>query len=319
MTKKYQRVVVLGSLAFDHIMVLPGTFSDWIMPDKIHSLNVSFTVESLRKEFGGTGGNCAYTLGLLGMNPKLLAVMGKDGNDYLQHLANAGVDVSGITLDDELLMATGNVMTDRDNNQLWSFYPGPLAQMKDISLKSIAHTDDFIALLPSEPASFVKHMHEAVELGAHFMFDPAFFIPNIATADLRLGLQYATVIIGNDYEIALMEHKTKSKLSEWVKKKNTVVIRTLGAQGSEIFHQKKAIRIPAAEVESTADPTGAGDAYRAGFLAGFTEGKDLMTCGEMAATAAAYTVELYGTQTHAFTRKKFYQRLKKGPELLKVE
>jgi adenosine kinase len=305
---KYNRIFVLGSLAFDQISNLPGRFSDWILPDKLHQLNVSFTVASMRREFGGTGGNCAYSLGLLGMKPTLLGYVGKDGLEYREYLNRAGVDTAHVFVDEELLTATGYVMTDKDDNQIWSFYPGPLKKASGLRLK--AHglkQDDFVALLPSEPGVFVQHLHELITLKTHFLFDPAFFIPNLSPENLRLGLDHAAIVIGNDYEIALMEQKSQRKLEALVKN-GTIVVKTLGAQGSHIFADGTQWQIQAEPVKKVVDPTGAGDAYRAGFLSEYIKGSDLETCGKMGSKIAALAVSTYGTQTHTITLKEIYDQ-----------
>jgi adenosine kinase len=298
--KRYSRIIVLGSLAFDQISNLPGKFSDWIMPDKIHQLNVSFTVESMRREFGGTGGNCAYSLGCLGLKPTLIGVLGTDGEGYKQHLLDSGVNVDHLLIDDELLTASGYVMTDTDDNQIWSFYPGPLSKATSYKLDetSLNPEEDFVALMPSEPTVFVKHLYELVEMKAHFMFDPAFFIPNLSKEDLLLGLNHADIVIGNDYEIALMEKKTEQSMTTWSLGKHSIVIKTLGEKGSEIYTNDGLISIPAEKVKKVVDPTGAGDAYRAGFLSQYVKGGDLKTCGTMASKVAAQVVQTYGTQRH---------------------
>ncbi|OGV95648.1 hypothetical protein A2W24_06985 [Microgenomates group bacterium RBG_16_45_19] len=291
-------------------MSLPGVFSDWIMPEKIHQLNVSFTVKTLRREFGGTGGNCAYTLGLLGQKPVLVSILGRDAVAYQKHLLKAGVNLSGLRMD-RGLSASGQVMTDKQDNQLWSYYPGPLRKLSAYSLEPIVKPHDLVALLPSEPKAFAKHLREVVKRKARFMFDPAFFIPNLTQAELRLGLTYAEMIIGNDYEIALMENKVKRIIRHQLTKKQ-VLIRTLGERGSEVYTGGMVHQIPAAKVKRVVDPTGAGDGYRSGFLTGYIEGKSMLDCGRMGAVAAAYTVEKYGTQTHHFTLQQFQERLRQA-------
>lgn len=299
----------MGSVGFDRIMELPGKFADWIMPDKIDQLNVSFTVKSLRVEFGGTGGNCAYTLGLLGKKPILVGFLGTDGLEYKEHLKAAGVDVSLLKIDTRLLSACGHVMTDKSHNQIWSYFPGPLLKMKEVRLKIVVDAEnDFAALMPSEPEVFKKHLRELVKIKAHFMFDPAFFIPNLTKAELLMGIKNAEIIIGNEYEIALMEKKVNQVISDQLNS-NQMLIRTLGENGSEIVSNGEVIKIPAVKVKKAVDPTGAGDAYRAGFLAGYIDGKTLSECGRMGAVAGAYCVENIGTQGHGFTLNQFNRRL----------
>lgn len=309
MKTTHKRVVVVGSVGFDHIMNLPGTFSEWIMPDKIHRLNVSFTVGSLRKEFGGTGGNCAYSLGLLGLKPYLVGILGNDARLYREHLKAAGVFTDYLTTKPEILSASGQVMTDMDDNQIWSYYPGPLVGMKAIALDKIVRPGDLVALLPSEPVAFGVHLEQMVSRGVEFLFDPAFFIPNLSKEQLMRGITQARIVIGNDYEIALMERKTGTKKSWWLKNPKTIVVETLGPQGSVVRRGQETWQIPAVPVKKVVDPTGAGDAYRAGFLAGYMTGKGLGDCGWWGATVAAKTVERYGTQTHQLSGVGFWKNL----------
>lgn len=294
----HPRVVVIGSVAFDHIMNLPGKFAEWIMPDKIHRLNVSFTVKTMRREFGGTGGNCAYSLGLLGIKPYLVGVLGNDAYLYREHLKKAGVRMDYLQSNATKLSASGHVMTDLDDNQIWSFYPGPLTEMGRVAMKKVIKPGDLVALLPSEPVAFAKHLGELIALEAEFMFDPAFFIPNLKKEELLAGIKAARFIIGNDYEISLMQKRSGTKLEWWLSDPKTIVIETLGPKGSVIRRGRDEWQIPAAKVAAVVDPTGAGDAYRAGFLAGYVAGKSIRDCGLLGAGVAGKTVEKYGTQTH---------------------
>jgi len=292
-------------------MNLPGRFADYIMPDKIHRLNVSFTVDSLRKEFGGTGGNCSYSLGLLGRKPLLLGAWGKDAGEYRIHLQEAEVDLTGVKIVADEMSACGYVMTDQDDNQIWSYFTGASKHSSALSLSNTVGKGCLVALLPTDPAIFVSQLKELVSLNADFLFDPAFFIPNLAVDDLVLGIKNARLIIGNDYEIALMERKTGTAASDWAAD-NTVVITTLGPEGSRILQGQRTWEIKAVAPKKVVDPTGAGDAYRAGFLAGYCQGFELDKCGQMGSTAAAYTVETYGTQTHTFSLITLNRRMKKA-------
>jgi adenosine kinase len=309
MAKKYSGIVVIGSIGFDVIMNLPGKFTDFILPEKLTALNVSFTVNSLRREFGGTGGNCAYSLGLLGEKPRLMGVLGNDGPIYRKHLIDSGVRVDELATDSKLSSAVGHVMTDERGNQIWSYYPGPLKQLTEMRLQRTVQKNDLVALMPSTPEAFKRHLIEVIELGNDFMFDPSFFIPNLTKQQLEMGLNQAKIVIGNDYEVMLMEHKVGIKLAEWGKKRQVIVIKTIGEKGSLIYQGGKTYKIKAVPATQAIDPTGAGDAYRAGFLAGFIRGKQLVDCGQMGAVVATYCVEYMGTQKHRFTMKEFLQRL----------
>ena len=306
--KTYSRLLIVGSVGFDSIMDLPGRFSDYIMADSIDQLNVSFTVETFRKEFGGTGGNCAYGLGLLKQKPVLISAWGSDADAYREHLKSVGVRLNNMVDDEKLFSATGNVMTDVDHNQMWMYYPGALKRMVDINLTDVVNkSKDLVVLMPSQPESFVKHLHEVVEFGVDYVFDPSFFVPNLTSKQIELGLAHAKIVFGNDYEIGLMEKKTNRKLDDWVKGGITIV-RTLGKNGSYVFNGGNVWEIPVAKPVQSVDPTGAGDAYRAGFLTGFIKGFDLQVCGQMGALLSAYKVEKPGTQTYGFELADFGKR-----------
>jgi adenosine kinase len=302
-----QRLFVIGSVAFDHIMNMPGRYADFIMPEHIHKLNVSFTVETFRREYGGTGGNCAYSLGLLGHSPNLISSFGKDSRGYRDHLTKVGVDFSTSLVDRKLNSAQGFVITDKDDNQVWSFYPGAMEGINQLQLENLEGEDIFVALLPTHPVAQAKFAQLLADKKIAFMFDPAFYIPNIAKEQLLIGLENARIIIGNDYEIDLLERRTETRVADWVKG-GAVVVKTLGAKGSVIYTEAEEIAVRAVVIESMEDPTGAGDAYRAGFLAGYLEGQSWKVCGQMGSVSAGYAVERYGTQNHQFTRDLFDER-----------
>lgn len=296
-------VIVTGSLAFDHIMNLPGTFGDYILPDKIHMLNVSFLVDTLRKEFGGTGGNIAYNLALLGIKVRLVAAIGSDGNDYLIWLKQNGVDVNRVKKFNDILTASGFVITDTKDNQIWSFYGGAMRRASQLSLQSIKLKPDLVVIAPNDPQVMIQYAKECQKRSWNYLFDPAFYIPMISKKDLALAVKRAKIVIGNDYEITMLKRKIGD-----VETERQMWITTLGEKGSIIRQGGKEWKIPAAKVRSVVDPTGAGDAYRAGFVAGYVAGEAVPVCGRMGAVCAAYTVEKYGTQTHKFSQKEFEQR-----------
>ena len=296
-------VVVTGSLAFDHIMNLPGKFTDYILADKIHSLNVSFLVDTLRKEFGGTGGNIAYNLALLGIKVKLVAAIGRDGDEYVEKLKRVKIDVSKVKIFKRVLTAAGFVITDRSDNQIWNFYGGAMRRAGEISLQSIKVKPKLVIIAPNDPQAMIQYAKECRQRQWEYLFDPAFYIPALSKKELLMAAKGAGVVIGNDYEITMLKRKIGS-----VNTIGQVLITTLGEEGSLISQDGKEWRIPAAKPKKIVDPTGAGDAYRAGFVAGYVKDLPLEVCGRMGAVCAAYTVEKYGTQTHKFNQKEFRQR-----------
>ena len=196
-------VFVTGSVSFDQIMSMPGRFRDYLQPDKLHILNVSFLMETFTRHFGGTGANQAYTLAFLGLKPKLAAAVGTDFGSYRSHLIKAGVDL-GLLLKVKDKTATGFAMTDRDNNQVWGFYSGAMKQANKLSLKGQLTNQDWLAITPNDPRAMINYVNQAINTGAAYLYDPAVQIPRFSREQLKRGISGAKIVIGNDYEIALL-------------------------------------------------------------------------------------------------------------------
>jgi len=303
------KVIVTGSVSFDHVMSMPGRFKDYLMPEKLHILNVSFLMDTFRRQQGGTAGNQAYNLALLGVKPVLAATVGRDFGGYKENLLRVGVDLSMTKAYRQELTAIGFAMADRDNNQMWGFYSGAMKAARNLSLKQWLKTGDWVIIAPNDPQAMENYVDECVGTGANFLFDPAFQIPRLSLVKLKKGVMKATIVIGNDYEIALLRQRLKLTKSQ-ILKSGVILITTYGAKGSMIEKGFEAIKVPSAKPLNSSDPTGAGDAYRAGFLAGYLKNLPLEVCGRMGALAAVYTVEKYGTQTHHFTLTDFRKRYK---------
>jgi len=261
----------------------------------------------LKKQRGGTAGNVAYSLALLGIKPVLIATLGKDGKRYKNKLKSFGVDTDGVKIVNGDRSASGFVITDKKDNQVWIFYQGAMSSASKLSLNLTG--DELVLVGPNDPKAMVKYVDECVKAKSMYMYDPAFAISYLSKSQLKKGIENAAVIIGNDYEKSKLMKLTKMSEKKLLER-GKVMITTLGAKGSLIRKGNKTIKIKAARVKNTSDPTGAGDAYRAGFLAGFVNGLPLDVCGRMGAVAAAYTVEKYGTQTHKFTISEFRKRYK---------
>ncbi len=298
-----KKIIVTGSLAFDYIMNFPGVFEDNIDPTKLHVLSVSFLAETLKKERGGTAGNIAYNLALLKTSPLLLATAGEDFSGYMRFLKKAGVDVSGIKVVDEAT-SLAMILTDQKNNQITAFHPGAMSLADSLSLKNVS--GDFCVIAPTKPEAMAKAVEECKELGIPYLYDPGMQLPRLSDEDLISGIEGAEILIANDYEMAIIESRIKNQES-W-KKQIKIIITTLGSEGSIIESKGQKIKVGAAKPKEVLDPTGAGDAYRAGFLAGYLRDFDLKTCGQLGSTASCYTVEKYGTTNHRFTREEFRRR-----------
>ncbi len=305
-------ILVTGSLAFDHIMDFPGKFQDHIMPDKIHMLNVSFLVREMRKSFGGTAGNISYTLSLLGIKVAILGIAGEDFTTYKEFLEKNEIDTSYIKLVNNLYTSTAFGVTDSGDNHIWGFYSGADSISDHLSIFDIEREIDFGIIAPHNPRAMIKFAREYQQKKVPYLFDPGMQLPWLNDADLRAAFKGAKVIIGNDYEISLMEKKTSITNLLSLSSENKIIIKTLGDQGSEIAHEDKIYKIRAARVRDASDPAGAGDAYRSGFIAGFMRKFPLKICGQMGSVAAAYTVEKFGTTTHVFTIEEFKRRYREN-------
>jgi len=309
--KQLPHVIVTGSLGFDYIMNFSGKFADRIMPDKIHAISLSFLVDRLEKQFGGTAGNIAYSLKLLGIEPIIAAPAGKDFQEYIEFLASKNISAKEIPIIVDEMTSSYFVVTDQEDNQIGSFFLGATKYAKDIDLTAIANADDFVMLAPTEPEAMKKYVEVCTKKKLRYMYDPAFQIGNFSSDDLQEGISNAEILIGNDYEISLIEKKIELSHEELLKKVN-IVITTLGSKGAWIETQEERIEISPAKPQNVSDPTGAGDAFRGGFLAGYLRGFDLKTCGQMGAVAAVYTVEKYGTVTHTFVIPEFEERYREN-------
>lgn len=309
-----REVLIAGSLAFDQIMDFPGKFQDHILPDKLHMINLSFLVEERRIQKGGCAGNIAYGLSLLGERARILAAAGNDFDDYRSYLEELGVDVSSIRTFDDEPTAACFITTDRADNQITGFHPGAMARARELSLADAVRGRDvaYAVVAPDDPQAIVRHCREAKEEGLPLVFDPSFQVIALDGDALREAADGAEVVLVNDYEFAVFREKTGLSERDLLELARIWVV-TLGERGSRILVQGGSrIEVPAAPVREVKDPTGAGDAYRAGFVAGLLRGLDLATCGRMGSVSAVHAVERYGTQAHHFTREEFAQRYRES-------
>jgi adenosine kinase len=300
-------VAVVGSIALDYIMNFNGRFTDRIMEDKIHSLSLSFLAESLKKQFGGTGGNIAYSLKLLGVTPFLLGCVGDDFASYKAFLLKNKIPLDYIKEYKKESCSSYFVVTDLSNNQIGSFYIGAMKHAAKLSVRDIKKPFEITIIAPTDPKAMISAVSDCTKNNLPYVYDPAFQIATFTKEQLQEGVHRAAIVIGNDYEIALIEEKLEMT-HEALIAKVPILITTLGEKGSIIENKKESIHIKPAKVKKVVDPTGAGDAFRSGFLAGYVRKFPLDVCGMMGSVASAYTVELYGTQTHAYTKQEFLRR-----------
>lgn len=301
------RTLVFGSVAYDRIMTFPGRFSDHILPDKLHILSVCFVLEDLQEKFGGTAGNIAYTMGLLGESPVVVASAGKDFEPYAAWFAKQGLTMQGIRLVPDEFTAGAYITTDKADNQITAFNPGAMKVQAGFSVDSFSPADTLAIVAPGCLADMKHYSARFKELGIPFFFDPGQNITAFSGEELAEMLTGASYLITNDYELELILNSTGLSKESILHRVDTL-ITTLGEEGCVINEKGVETRIPAARAATVKDPTGAGDSFRAGLLHGLSQGMDLPTAARIGAVAAAYCVEQHGTQEHTFTRDEFTAR-----------
>jgi len=307
------KILVSGSLVYDKIMDFQGKFSDHIMPEKIHSLSVCFVVDKMKVNFGGTAGNIAYNLKLLGEEPVILSQAGADFSNYGKWLRKNRLILSGIKLLKDKNTATAHIVTDRADNQITALHLETMGVPCGITEKKVRNFGE-VAMAIVAPGN-TQDMLDAVrvykKLGMPYIADPGQQIPLLSARELDFLIKNARVLIGNDYELALimkalrlgsprLSYGEAGKNMEVIQRLVKVLVVTYGAQGSVICSNHRQIKIKAVSPRKIVDPTGAGDAYRAGFIKGIVSGWDLKKCGELASWLAKFPVEHYGTQEHRF-------------------
>ncbi len=301
------RIVVTGSIAIDYIMSFPGRFRDYIIADT-DKVSLSFLVDEMHRVRGGTAANIAYSLALLGEHPLMMATAGEDFGDYRRFLEAHGVDTSAVKSIPGLYTASFFVNTDIEQNQIATFYAGAMARAGELSFHDLPQRPDWAIIAPNAPEAMANYPRECRELGIHYIYDPSQQIARMDAETLRDGLHKADILIVNDYEYALLKKKTGlDDLTLRSEVKEAVVV-TRGPDGSTIWAEGRRWDLPIAPPKAEVDPTGVGDAYRAGLLKGLALGLPWPICGRIGALAAAYVIEKPGPQSHTYTMDEFVQR-----------
>ncbi|HEV8610531.1 MAG TPA: carbohydrate kinase family protein [Thermoanaerobaculia bacterium] len=310
------RIVVTGSVAFDYLMRFPGRFVEHLVPDRMDRLSVSFLVDDMRRVPGGCGSNISYGLAILGERPLLVASAGRDAADYREWLAREGVDVSGLVLQPDLFTASFFVSTDRDQNQLASFYTGAMARARDLSLSDVAPGDvALVVISPNDPEAMARYASECRELAIPFVYDPSQQVARLSGVDLLAGIAGSFLVVTNDYEFGILQQKTELERDE-IERRVPVLVTTHGADGSTISvagsRGRERHDVPAARLaRPAADPTGVGDAYRAGLLRGIRIGAPWEVAGRIGSVAAAIVLETVGPQPERYEPDEFVARYAK--------
>ncbi len=301
------RILVSGSLAYDRIMSFPGSFSDHILPDKLHILNVCFLVDGLEEKFGGTAGNIAYSLKLLGETPTIVASAGKDFAAYEAWLRHCGLSLEGIRRVNSEFTAGAYITTDKSDNQITGFNPGAMKHPAGYPVDDGDPADTLAIVAPGNLDDMQDFPRRYKAKGIPCIVDPGQNIPAFSGEQLTEMLTGATYLVSNDYELQLIENATKLTLAE-IQARAGTVITTLGENGSIIRQNGTETKIPPCPAGDVKDPTGAGDAFRAGFIKGLAMGRSAADAAKLGSVSAAYAVERHGTQEHRYTWKDFAAR-----------
>jgi len=301
------RALICGSMAFDTIMVFADRFSRHILPDQIRILNVSFLVPQMRREFGGCAGNIAYNLRLLGDAGYPMATVGRDFGPYRDWMARNGVPADYIRVIESEHTAQAFITTDLDDNQITAFHPGA---MQHAHVNKVTDAQDIAIgiVAPDGRDGMLQHAQQMAEAGIPFIFDPGQGLPMFSGDDLARFVDQATWVAVNDYEWQLVQQKTSWSARDLTSRVKALIV-TRGAKGSVIYTAEEEIEIPCARPEAVIDPTGCGDAYRAGLIHGLLRGLDWHTTGRIASLMGAIKIESLGTQNHRFTLPQFEERL----------
>jgi len=292
--------LICGSLAFDTIMSFHGRFSEALLADQLHKINVAFLVPGIRREYGGCAGNIAYNLKLLGGDPLIMATIGQDGAPYLERLKNQGISTRCIRSFDDAYTAQAFITTDADNNQITAFHPGAMGNSHHNKI-SEAGDVKLAIVAPDGRDGMIEHARDCAAAKIPFIFDPGQGLPMFSGPELIDFIELATYVAVNDYEAELLAERTGLSLPEISQRVSALVV-TRGEQGAEIFTADGRFDIPVVRVHQVIDPTGCGDAFRAGMLFGLTRGMDWVTIGRLASLMGAIKIASQGGQNHAPTR-----------------
>jgi len=332
----YKNVYITGSIAYDTIMNFPHEFQNYFHPEKLHQINVSFVVDKLEKQLGGTATNIAYNIKRANVetlgrsNVFLLGSIGKDGKDFLNFFKKNKIDADGVIIDKKLYTSAGSVITDTKNNQIWGFYYGASEKIPYIDFKKLNKETDLLVISANHQNSFLYFQREAIKNKIPYFYDPGMTLTWIKDKDLKEGVMNCRYLVGNDYEIAMVLKRSGKTIGQ-LADSGIRIITTMGGGGVE-FEERlesskvqkfksinfktlkpfnlKTIKIPAFKVKKMVDPTGAGDAWRGGFVAGLLMDYSIRNCLKLGNVMASFAIEKYGTVNHRPTRKEIGKRIK---------
>lgn len=304
-------ILCTGSVAYDYLMSFPGYFRDHILPEHLGSISLSFLVDQMVRQRGGTAPNIAYTLALLGERPQLMATVGEDFDEYRAWLESKGIDTTRVRVIAEKYTASFFANTDLSNAQIASFYAGAMANAAELSMHDLSpEKPDLVVISPNDPGAMVKYSLECRDLGIPYVFDPSQQVVRMSGDDLRIGAEGAYSLFLNEYEYELLQKHTGLTEKDILSRVRFMVV-TCGEKGALVYADGTRIDIPVMPADAVVEPTGIGDAFRGGFLRGLRLGLNWKICGQMGALAATYCLEHRGPQNHSYTPVEFVTRYRK--------
>jgi adenosine kinase len=301
-------ILVSGSMAYDRIMDFEGMFSDHILPDQLDNINVSFTVNSLTENFGGTAGNIAYSLSLLGEKPRILATIGQDYHRYFEWLSKIGVPTADIRIVEEELTAGAYITSDTSSNQITGFNPGAMKQQSGFDFTSVDPKDCLAIVAPGNLGDMADYTAEHEKLGIFSIFDPGQSLPAWGAEALATAIRQSKMLVCNDYEMELISNTTGMSRDQVAQTVDTIVV-TKGGDGCDIITTAGTVSVPVVRADDAVDPTGAGDAFRGGLIKGLIGNLPIERAVQMGNVAGHYAVRILGTQQHSFTIDEFNSKL----------
>jgi adenosine kinase len=303
-------ILLTGSVAYDYLMTFPGLFKEQILPDRLEEISLSFLVDSMSHQRGGVAPNIAYTMALLGERPRVMATVGEDFEEYRAWLEEKGVDTTLMKVVPGVYTASFFATTDQVNAQIASFYPGAMGFAAQQSLTEVRLRPDLVIVSPNAPEAMTKFAAECRQLNIPYLYDPSQQVLRLTGDELARDMECAHFLFVNDYEFRLVSKKTGLDLAHMLNHIDVLVI-TRGAEGSSVCANGGEINVPVVPPERIVDPTGVGDAFRGGFLAGYAHGWNWELCGQVGALAATYCLEQKGPQNHSYTCAEFVKRFRK--------
>lgn len=300
-------IYVSGSLAFDRIMTFPGNFQDHILMDKLHMINVSFMVDGMDERRGGCAGNIAYTLALLDEKPVIVAAAGRDFESYAQTLASHGLPLDGIRRAEDVFTALCYITTDLNSNQITGFYPGAMTLPAVYDFPGMDARQDIAIVSPGNVEDMRRLPRMYREKGVPYIFDPGQQLPVLTSEELLEAIEGSLACITNDYELNMI-CKATGKSEDEIAARTSWLVTTLGAEGAQVRGQGETVRIAPVPIDKVLDPTGAGDAHRAGLIKGLVHGLAMPEAAKLGSVSASFALEKMGTQEHAITPANFRQR-----------